>query len=28
VWHSANGEADERGNAAHIARYRGRIKRL
>lgn len=28
VWHSANGEADERGNAAHIARYRDRIKRL
>jgi len=28
VWHSANGEAGERGNAAHIARYRGRIKRL
>lgn len=28
VWHSANGEADERGNAAHNARYRDRIKRL
>jgi uncharacterized phosphosugar-binding protein len=28
LWNSANGEADEHGNAAHIARYRGRIKRL
>lgn len=28
VWESANGEAGERINAAHLARYQGRIKRL
>lgn len=28
VWQSANGDAGERSNAAHMARYGGRIKRL
>jgi hypothetical protein len=28
VWQSANGDAGEHSNAAHIARYQGRIKRL
>lgn len=28
VWQSANGDAGERSNAAHIAAYRNRIKRL
>lgn len=28
VWQSANGEAGDRANAAHIAEYQGRIKRL
>jgi uncharacterized phosphosugar-binding protein len=28
VWESANGEAGEHINAAHLARYQGRIKRL
>ena len=28
VWQSANGEQGEASNAAHIAAYRGRIKRL
>ncbi|MCB0923841.1 MAG: SIS domain-containing protein [Mycobacterium sp.] len=28
VWHSANGDTGERSNAAQIARYRDRIKRL
>ena len=28
VWHSANGEEGERSNAAYVAQYRNRIKRL
>jgi uncharacterized phosphosugar-binding protein len=28
VWHSANGDAGEQSNAAYVARYQGRIKRL